>query len=359
MKLPFRKRLIAKYILGAVIPYFLLSLALLTAILLAQQSERFAELALYAQLPFSLVGQIEAALVPNVLVFTLPMSVMAGVIIGFARMGSDSEIVALRAAGVGTWAMLWPVLTLGLIVTGVSLYVNMHEAPQSARGLRRAAILGALRKLDSPVEPRTFTTELPGSVIYVRDGNKVEGVWGRVFIYNQQADGSTRILTSRSGRIDSSVEKSELMLKDAVLTIIPNATAGDKGQYIAERSEQLRLAFDTGRELLLSKLRTDDPEPDEMGWSELRRESALPGKDGRDAQRTLQKRLALSFSPLLFAFLGGALGLRVRRGGRGIGVLLSLGMLVLYYLFSLLGESMSRAGTVAPIIGAWMASAVL
>src|SRR6267142_652589 len=169
-KLPFQQRLVARYILAAALPYFVLSLALLTAILLAQQSERFAELALYAQLPFSLLGQVEAALVPNVLVFTLPMAVLAAVMIGFARMGSDSEIVAMRAAGVGTWTMLWPVLALGLIVTAASFYINMKEAPQAARGLRRAAILGALRKLDSPVEPRAFTTEIPGYVIYVRDG---------------------------------------------------------------------------------------------------------------------------------------------------------------------------------------------
>jgi LPS export ABC transporter permease LptG/LPS export ABC transporter permease LptF len=361
MSLPFPKILIARYILQAALPYFLLSLALLTAILLAQQSERFAELALYAQLPLSLLAQVELALIPSVLVFTLPMAVLAGVMIGFARMGSDSEIVAMRAAGVGTWPMLWPMLALGLAVTAVSFYINMKEAPLSARGLRRAAIMGALRKLDSPVEPRTFTTELPGSVIYVRDGIKAEGVWGRVFIYNQQPDGSTRILTSRSGRIDSSVDKSELVLKDAVVTIIPKASdnPNDKGQYITQRSEQFRVAFDTGRRVLLSKLTSTDSEPDEMVLSELLATSKLAGKDGREAQRMLQKRLAFSLSPLVFALLGGSLGLRVRRGGRGIGVLLSLGMLLVYYLVSLFGESMARAGTLSPVIGAWMATAVM
>jgi LPS export ABC transporter permease LptG/LPS export ABC transporter permease LptF len=353
--------LISRYILAASLPYFILALALLTAILLAQQSERFAELALYAQLPFSLFGQVTLALVPNVLVFTLPMAVLAGVMIGFARMGSDSEIVAMRAAGVGTWPMLWPILALGLIVSAVSFYINMREAPLSARGLRRAAIMGALRKLDSPVEPRTFTTELPGSVIYVRDGIKAEGVWGRVFIYNQQPDGSTRILTSRSGRIDSSVDKSELVLKDAVLTNIPKASQNpnDKGQYITQRSEQFRVSFDTGRSLLLSKLDSKESEPDEMVFGDLLAATKLPGKDGRDAQRMLQKRLAFAAAPLVFALLGGSLGLRVRRGGRSIGVLLSLGMLIVYYLISLLGDSLARAGTISPILGAWMASSFM
>src|SRR5436190_6262740 len=339
------RSLIARYILAASLPYFGLALALLTAILLAQQSERFAELALYAQLPFSILGQVEAALIPNVLVFTLPMAVLAGVMIGFARMGSDSEIVAMRAAGVGTWSMLWPVLMLGAVVTGASFYINMIEAPQSARNLRRAAILGALRKLDSPVEPRTFTTDLPGAVIYVRDGIKAEGVWGRVFIYNQQADGSTRLLTSRSGRIDSSQDKSELLLRDAVLTVIPNPSATENGQYVTERSEQFRVAFDTGRSTLLSKLESNDASPDEMGLRELRNESQTQGKDGREAQRTLHKRFAFATAPFLFALVGGAIGLRVRRGGRSIGLVLSLGMLILYYLMSLLGDSMARGGT--------------
>src|SRR6202011_4347905 len=123
----------------------LLSGALLTAILLAQQSSRFAELALYTQLPLSLLGQIVLVLVPNVLVFTLPMAVLAGIIVGFARMGSDSEIVAMRAAGVGTWSMLWPALLIGIVAAGAAVYINMNEAPRAARGLRRAALRGALR----------------------------------------------------------------------------------------------------------------------------------------------------------------------------------------------------------------------
>src|SRR3984893_10303475 len=121
------KKLIARYVIAAALPYVLLSAALLTAILLAQQSGRFAELALYTQLPLSLLGQIELALIPNVLVFTLPMAVLAGIIVGYAVMGSEIEIVAMRAAGIGTWSLLWPALLLGLTVAGAAFYINMNE----------------------------------------------------------------------------------------------------------------------------------------------------------------------------------------------------------------------------------------
>src|SRR2546422_6165191 len=146
------KKLIARYVVQGAIPYVLLSLVLLTAILFTQQSGRFAELALYTDLPMSLAGEIAAALLPSVLILTLPVAVLAGIVIGFARMGSDSEIVAIRAAGVGTWSLLWPALLIGLLATAAATFLHMKEAPQAARDLRKAALQGAFRKLDSPVD---------------------------------------------------------------------------------------------------------------------------------------------------------------------------------------------------------------
>src|SRR6266550_159234 len=131
------RKLIARYVVQAAVPYVLLSLVLLTAILFTQQTGRFAELAIYTDLPMSLAGQIAAALLPSVLVLTLPVAVLAGIVIGLSRMGSDSEIVAIRAAGVGTWTLLWPTLLIGAIATVGTTFLHLKEAPQAARDLRR------------------------------------------------------------------------------------------------------------------------------------------------------------------------------------------------------------------------------
>src|SRR5688572_792923 len=353
------RMLIQRYVISSVLPYVFLSLFLLTAILLTQQAGRFAELALYADLPFSLLIEIGAALLPGVLVLTLPMAVLAGIVIGFARMGSDSEIVVMRSAGIGTWSLVWPALLLGLMVTAATTFLHMKEAPQAARDLRRAALQGALRKLESPVEPRTFTTEIPGYVIYVRDGDKTQGSWARVFIYAQQADGSTRVVTARSGRIDSSGDKAELVLSDASALKIPAAANSDQS-YVVERLEQLRIAIDTGRAALLDQISKDEMSAEEMGWRELREKAATgTPKEKNEAERTLHRRLALSVAPLLFALFGSLLGLRIRRGGRAAGVLLTIGVVVIYYLLSLLGESIVRTNTVPAIVGQWIATAVL
>ena len=352
------KKLIARYVIQGALPYVLLSLALLTAILFTQQTGRFAELAIYTDLPLSLAGEIAAALLPSVLILTLPIAVLAGIVIGLARMGSDSEIIAIRAAGVGTWSLLWPALLIGLAATGTTTYLHFKEAPQAARDLRVVALQGALRKLDSPVEPRTFNTEIPGYVIYVRDGDKSQGTWGRVFIYAQQPDGSTRVVTARSGRIDSSNDRSELVLSDAVAMKIP--PAGAQRDYVVERLDQLRITINTGRAALLESFSQKDVQSEELNWSELRQQLASGALDERrEAQRTINRRLALSSAPLVFALFGGLLGMRVRRGGRGAGVLLSIAVVVVYYLTTLLGESLARNNTVSAITGEWMATGLM
>lgn len=336
----------------------LLALVLLTAILFTQQTGRFAELAIYTDLPLSLAGQIAAALLPSVLILTLPVAVLAGIVIGLARMGSDSEIIAMRAAGVGTWTLLWPALLIGLVAAGATTYLHIKEAPQAARDLRRVALQGALRKLESPVEPRTFNTEIPGYVIYVRDGDKTQGTWGRVFIYAQQPDGSTRVVTARSGRIDSSNDRSELVLSDAVAMKTPPESA--QRDYAVERLAQLRITINTGRAALLESLTQKDVQMDELDWSELKQQlDAGSVAQQSDARRTLHRRLALSAAPLVFALFGGLLGIRVRRGGRGAGVLLSIAVVVIYYLTTLLGESLARNNTVSALTGEWMATGVM
>lgn len=350
--------LVPRYVLGAAIPYVLLSLLLLTSILFAQQAGKLAEVVLYTDLPPALLGNIALTLLPGVLVFTIPLSILAGTIVGFSRMGSDSEIIAMRAAGIGSWPLIWPVLLLGILATAITVHIHLNEAPQAARDLERLALQGALAKLDSPVEPRTFST-LPRYVIYVRDGDNAQGSWGRVFIYGQGKD-QTEIFTARSGRIDSSGEQSELVLTDVLAAKFPTAEAKDPNSYVVERSDQLRISINTGRADIIQRLNERDVNADTMDWSDLReRVNTGTPIQKREALRILNRRSALSLAPFVFALVGVALGLRVRRGGRGLGVLLSLIVVMIYYLVSLLGESLSRAGSISPYIGPWIATAFM
>jgi LPS export ABC transporter permease LptF/LPS export ABC transporter permease LptG len=354
-----QRRLIERYVLKTILPYWLAALLLLTAILFVQQVGRYFETVFHGVMPAEFVYGLALALLPTVLIFTLPMAVLCGTIIGLGRMSSDSELVAMRAAGISTWRTLWPALTVGLIATIAAGYLNLIEAPRSQQHLRSVALRSALYKLDSPVEPRTFTNDIPGYVIYVRDGDKTHGQWGRVFIQTQEPDHSTDLITARAGRIDSSSEKSELVLQDAMKTRVPAPGARDQS-YAVDRLETLRYTFPTGRADLIARLQKPDPNPDEMTFNGLRQYVAgSTGVEHREASIIFHKRLAFAMAPFVFSLFGSALALRMRRGSRGFGVLVSLLILVAYYLVTLGGDQGARAGAIPPVLGAWLATGLI
>jgi LPS export ABC transporter permease LptG len=351
------------YLIKSALPYVLLSLTILSAILLIQQTAKFAEVLGSTETPLHLAIQVAANLLPSILIFTLPTSVLVGTATGFGQLGHDSELVAMRAAGIGTFRIIAPLLFLGALLSALTFYVAFAVAPGSAQNLRDIALQAALYRLESPVEPRSFYTGIPGKVVYVREGDQEKGLWGKIFIHWEEEGGEVRLVTARSGRLDFSGEQAELVLDDAMLTTLPagGVEALVKGAHVTiERSANMRLKderLNLGRATLTRRMREREPELDELGLSRLLQKSrdVEDGKARREALLVLHRRLTLSLSPLIFAFFGAGLGLKIVRGGRSKGVLLSLLSMLLYYLLSIAGEQLGRAGTVPPVLGSWLA----
>ncbi|HEX8499238.1 MAG TPA: LptF/LptG family permease [Pyrinomonadaceae bacterium] len=351
------------YLIKSVLPYVLLALTILSAILLIQQTAKFGEVLGATETPLHLTLQVAVNILPSILIFTLPTSVLVGTATGFGQLGHDSELVAMRAAGVGTLRIIAPLLFLGALLSALTFYVAFIAAPISARNLRGIALKAAFYKLESPVEPRSFYTGIPGKVVYVREGDKEKGLWKKIFIHWEEEDGKVLLATARSGRLDFSGEQAELVLDDAVLTTLPagGIEALAQGAHVTiERSASMRLKDDKlklGRDDLTRRMREREPELDELGWARLlrRTRSAPDRKARREALLNLHRRITLSLSPLVFAFFGAGLGLKVVRGGRSKGVLLSLFSMLLYYLISIAGEQLGRAGSVRPVVGSWLA----
>src|SRR6476620_1183576 len=105
---------ISRYLISAVLPYFIFAWLLLSVILFVQQASRFSDIFFSANIPTGLIWQLTLALVPSVISFTCPMAVLVGVIIGLSKMQGDSELVAIRAAGVGNSQIALPLFVLGI-----------------------------------------------------------------------------------------------------------------------------------------------------------------------------------------------------------------------------------------------------
>ena len=342
---------ISRYLIGAILPYFIFSWLLLSVILFVQQAARFADIFFSANIPTQLVWQLTLALVPNVIAFTCPMAVLVGVIIGLSKMQSDSELVAIRASGVGNIQITLPVLIIGVFLSVFAFFINLYGVPLAARIVRQVAIQTAIYKLESPIEPGVFNTEIAGYTIYVKDGDIEKGQWKNIFVHNEdEKSGTVRLVTSRNGRIDSSGELSELVLENAVATTF-NKSPG-QSKFVSERIGDVRFAIKTRRGELIQKLSSTELTPEELGLAQL--SEYANNKDGAErteAQILWQRRIVLSITPLIFCLLGTALILRFNRGGKGFGVAVALACLIAYYLLAFFGEQLARTEKISVFEG--------
>ncbi len=174
--------LISRYIAQAIFPYFIFSWLLLSVILFVQQGSRFSEIFFSSSIPKNLVWQLTFALVPNVIAFTCPMAVLVGVIIGLSKLRGDSELVSIRTAGVGNFQITIPVIFFGSALSIFTFLINLYGVPLAAQIVRKVALQTAIYKLESPIEPGVFNTEIGGFTIYVKDGDLENGYWKNIFI---------------------------------------------------------------------------------------------------------------------------------------------------------------------------------
>jgi len=355
--------IISKYIIRTIVPYFLFSWLLLSVILFVQQAGRFSDIFFSVNIPASLVWQLMIALVPNVVAFTCPMAVLVGTVIGLAKMQGDSELVAIRAAGVGNLQITLPIAVLGLLLSIFAFVVNLEGVPLAAKLVRQVALKTAIQKLESPIEPGIFNTEVPGYTIFVKSGDQESGRWQDIFVYQEdQANRIVRFINADEGRIDISEEISELVLDNASVTTIP--MPGNEGKYVSENLGNIRIAIRTRRNEMIERLSSLQTSPEELGLSQLSEYAAArQGKDRVEAQILWQRRIILSFTPLFFCLFASAMMLRTNRGGRGYGTLMALLVLLVYYLLAFLGEQLARLGIVnafvAGLIPILMGSALI
>jgi len=345
-------RLIPIYVIRTILPYFAFSWLLLTVILFVQQASRFSDIFFSVNIPASLVWQLSIAIVPSVIAFTCPMAILVGTIIGINKLQGDSELVAIRASGLGNLQVLIPIVLLGILLSLFAFLVNLVGVPVAAAIVRKVALQAAIKKLESPVEPGVFNTEIAGYTIFVRGGDVKTGRWNDIFVYSENPDtGAVRLITSGEGGVDVTNDSSELVLENASSYSLPPLEG--PGPLIYESIGTIRLAIKTKRNELISRLASTESSPEELGLAELASYAdAREGREKTEAQLLWQRRILLSVTPLIFCLLGASMSLRFSRGGRGFGIFLALASLIIYYLTAFFGEQMARTGRMSvPVAG--------
>lgn len=351
------KGLVERYIFRAIFPYFLFAAIFLSAILLFQQISRLGSTYAAAFFTTSNIYVLVYALLPKTFAFALPVSTLIGVLLGISKLKSESEIVVMQSSGIGDFRLLKPVLIFATIICSVCAYLNLSLSPDVLSGLRARFTSASRQEITSAIGVGTFNTELKNLNIYIKEGNADIGEWKGLFITKDEG-GFERVITANTGVLDFDGKKAELVLKDVTSVRYPrDISSVEDASIVTERLKYLRIEvaddLSTGEKLSTD---ADKINYEEMSTYEMLSETYSQKSDSKEITVQLQRRTALSFSPIVLAALGFFAGMSFGRGGKTVGLITALILVTLYYVLFLAGEQMSRAGFLPVYISGWFAN---
>src|SRR5882757_11511723 len=162
-------RILTRYILREVTSHAIIGAAIFTFVLFTRDLGRILELVVRASAPLPSVAEIFFYTVPLALTYTLPMSVLVGILIGLSRLAADSEITAMRASGLGVWSFLriLSIFVVAAWIMGLARGLYIAPRPPASRGHLEDKLKGS--QVSFEVQPRVFYEGFPKYVLYVQD----------------------------------------------------------------------------------------------------------------------------------------------------------------------------------------------
>ena len=304
-------------------------------------------------------------MVPRTLVFTIPMGVLVGVLVGLGRMATDGEITAMRAAGIPGRRLILPIAVWALLGASASSLTTHYLNPWAQRELQSMRESLKISQATAQIQPRIFVENFPDFVLYVREVLPADTArLKHVFV----ADMRTPELRGSLSGLNATVSGPRITLAEQAFAIpipeqnrvqlnLPSASryeqSSDPDQYHFSEYEDIDqvLEFETTTPAAGSS-------PfEQMSTPELAaaaRESDQPILAGVE----LHQRFAFPMTCLIFPIVGIPLAISSQRSSRSVGVVLGIVLVFIYWMIWLSGVAMANAEILPVGLALWMGNLI-
>lgn len=348
-------RILTKYILREVLSHALLGGVLFTFVLFMRDLGHILELLVRGSASLQAVADVFFYTLPTTLILTIPMTVLVGILLGLSRLSADSEITAMRAAGVGVLHFVGIVSIAASIGLGLGLFNSLYVAPRSAAALLKLEDSLKTQQAGFEVQPRVFYEDFKNYVLYVQNTRPGQGasMWQHVFLADLTNPATPRITTAEDAVVlPAPGNELRLHFRDGTKH---ETSPKDPNQYDISTFTETDTPIQIGSQEDLKLGHADTPLV-AMSATELwqRRHE----EQGRTYMIEWNKRLSYPVACIVLMLVGVPLGLSSRRGGKSTGFVLTVALVFVYYFFSSVGVAMAKQGKIAPVVGVWAANAI-
>lgn len=343
-------RMLDRYVSREMLVPFVFGICVFTSLFVSSDLLRLASMVVELGAPMEAVFRVFLLQLPQVIVYTLPMSVLLATLLSLSRLSATNEVISMRAAGLHFSRIVAPVWIVAALVSGAAFVLNETVVP--------IANTEAERVMAEDVRGGSLPTSQQHVVIRGQEGAEVSWV-----LYARRFDGRDQTM---SDIVLTRLEN----LRPVETTSAKQAVWVDDAWYMEDTVSHL--FFGDGRVVTLSYPEGRQPmqirqtpaqiaqrrkDPDQMSLTELREHVAILREQGVDVKKlevNMHLKYSLPLASLIFALVAAPLGMQPTRSASSIGFGISIIIIFLYYTLMSLGTALGQAGTLPPFLGAWL-----
>ena len=349
---------LCRYVYRELATPFFFALLIFTIILFTVRILKLVELVVNRGVPLEQLLAIFLYILPSFFEVTVPMSFLLALLWSFGRLSSDREILALKSCGVSFVQMAFPVAVATLLILGGTFFLTLYARPWSNTALRQVIYEVTKTRATAGLKEKTFNDEFDGIVVYTDEIQPPGDVLGGVMIADNRTAQRQNTIFARQGRVVVN-ENSQLLTLRLFDGTVHSTEAFRKGYQTTHFSTyDLTLNLATA----LSGLTPATPAPPELSLRDLRASIEQKRKDGANTNAELSelhRRFSLPFSCLVFALLALPISVRPTWGFRSHGFVISIVIIVAYYVLLTVGETLGKKGSLPPVIALWLPNLIL
>ena len=285
----------------------------------------------------------------------LPMSLIFAIVLSYNRLSSDSEVIAMKSLGLSMWPIITPGIVIGCCVAVLSGYTSFKIGPWGNRQFELLITEIASSKIQSRIREGTFTSDFFNLVVYTNKIDRDTGELENVFIYDERDTNSPTTIIADKGRIVS--EKSFNSYKAFVRLI-----NGDIHKI--SKSSHTKIHFQTYDLQIIepANKKRRDKSINSLNYKDLSNfiNTTKDPKQLRSYIYEWHKRFALSVACILFVLVGIGLGCRTNnRSGKSGGGVISVGVIVVYWVLFVIGNSLMKNPSIPIWLAAWLPAIIM
>jgi lipopolysaccharide export system permease protein len=344
-------RILNRYLFVEILVPFFLGLAVFTFVLLIARILKLVELVVNRGVPLLDILETFALILPGFLEVTVPMALLLAILLGFGRLASDSEVVALKTSGVSLYQMTVPVVAFTVLASLATFVIAIWVRPWANGALREQLFEVVKSRVSAGFKEKVFDTDFPGLVIYIEEIEPGGGTLKGMLISDVRRADSRNTVIAKIGLLVPNEDA-----KTVTLRLLDGTIYGVGGSENAFQKTDFTV-YDVSLNLTnIGEMRPKEKDPKEMTLVELRRRIAdryAQHQPANEEKIELHRKFSIPFACVVFMLVGIPLAIPPSRAVRSRGFAMSLVLIFLYYIPLTVGQTVAEKGYVPAALGLW------